>query len=343
MAAHIEILDGFEDYPGVSTAGVGLASYWNAIGAGGISLVTGRVGGQAVRMTQQSVQMFRVLEAANEKSWFFAFNTGGSWGSVTTDYKICELTNGSNVHISIRINYLRELIVIGGDGAELVRVADMIHTNTWYSLSVAWKGSTSTGTLQIRVNGELVVDMTNANTQHSSSPNANRVYFFGGNNIQTEMYFTYDDVRVDTETTTPIAEGRYAIVTYDADDSVQFTPLSGSDNYLMIDDPTCDQDTTYNASNTVGHRDVFTVNALPFDPDRIMAIQLTLIARKEDVATRRVKSILISDSTEVDGDDMYLSTDYTINRFIIQNDPATGIEFTKGGLAAVKPGYELVE
>lgn len=343
MAAHIEVLDGFEDYPGVSTAGVGLASYWNLLSSGAATLVAGRVGGQAVRLNSQSYPMFRVLEPANEKSVFFAFTTYGNFGTETSDFRLFELANGSNRHIGIRTNHLRELIVVGGDETELARVPEVIHVDTWYSFNVCWKGDLTAGILQIYINGELVVDIANANTRNAVSPNADRAYFYGGNPLRSVADFTYDDVRIDTETTTPIAEGRYAVVEYDSDSAVEFTPLSGADNYLMIDETTCDQDTTYNSSNTVGHKDIFTVKALSFNPDRIMAVQLTLIARKEDVATRRLKSFLQSDSSQVDGEDMYLSTNYTMNRLIIQNDPATGVEFTKGGLAAVLPGYELVE
>src|SRR3546814_2957037 len=60
----------------------------------------------------------------------------------------------------------------------------------------------------------------------------------------------------------------------------------------MIDEGTCDQDSTYNTSNVVGDRDVFNLGTLDFNPNKIYAVVLTLIARKEDVATRRVKAFI---------------------------------------------------
>src|SRR3546814_9190275 len=66
-----------------------------------------------------------------------------------------------------------------------------------------------------------------------------------------------------------------------------WTASTAGDKYLMIDEGTCDQDSTYNTSNVVGDRDVFNLGTLDFNPNKIYAVVLTLIARKEDVATRR--------------------------------------------------------
>src|SRR3546814_13629950 len=62
----------------------------------------------------------------------------------------------------------------------------------------------------------------------------------------------YDDVRVDLDTIDYIPEGRYALLPYASDDSVAWTPSTAGDNYPMIDEWTCDQDSTYNTSNVVG-------------------------------------------------------------------------------------------
>src|SRR3546814_4418775 len=75
---------------------------------------------------------------------------------------------------------------------------------------------------------------------------------------------------------------------------------------------TCDQDSTYNTSNVVGDRDVFNLGTLDFNPNKIYAVVLTLIARKEDVATRRVKAFIQNGLVESPSEDMYLTTNYTI-------------------------------
>src|SRR3546814_1715571 len=80
----------------------------------------------------------------------------------------------------------------------------------------------------------------------------------------------------------------------------------------MIDEGTCDQDSTYNTSNVVGDRDVFNLGTLDFNPNKIYAVVLTLIARKEDVATRRVKAFIQNGLVESPYEDMYLTTNYTI-------------------------------
>src|SRR3546814_9247632 len=76
-------------------------------------------------------------------------------------------------------------------------------------------------------------------------------------------------------------------------------------NYPMIDEGTCDQDSTYNTSSVVGDRDVFNLGTLDFNPNKIYAVVLTLIARKEDVATRRVKAFIQNGLVESPSEDMY--------------------------------------
>lgn len=344
MAARIELIDGFEDYPGLTTAGVGLASYW--ITSSPWALVAGRVGGQAIQLAGTGSYIAHELEAATQKAIFFAVKPATS----VADHEgiIFRLCNGveANAHFSIGLTTGHKIYVLNAAGTEIGRkTAVGIMLNTWASISLIWKSGDSDGELKIWVNGELIIDITNADLAHSSGPNATRFYlrdFSGGGTASTNNTL-FDDVRVDTETNVQIQEGRYFQLTYATDDSIAWTRNTGATNLSAIDEATCDSDTTYNSSNTVGAIDKFTVNALGFNPDKIYAVVLGIASRKEDVATRRTQCFLESGAESFHSADKYETTDYTWQRNILELDPNGNIEWSKSGLEAIKPGYELIE
>ena len=337
----IDWIDGFEDYPGIQTAGVGHASYWTwNSGQGQSSLVAGRVGGQAWQVGGVGdSDCYRSITPDDEISMFFAMNINQSNWSNAADMPFLSLDTTALKHIQLGTNQARELFVLGPAGTDLARIPDVIAVNTYYSIAMTVKIHDSLGEVKVWVNGELKINLANVDTQNGASPNANRVSIRRTTNNNLRL----DDFRVDVNSLVQIPEGRFAVATLNADDAVQFTKNGGATNFSRVADATCDQDTTYNSSNTVGHKDRFTIAGLGFNPDNIMAVQVTLIARKDDVATRRIRSFLTSDADTENGADMFLSTDYTINRMILPLDPDGDVPWTKAQVEAIKVGYELVE
>lgn len=95
-----------------------------------------------------------------------------------------------------------------------------------------------------------------------------------------------------------------------ADDSVQFTPSTGSDNYALVDDTGQDGDTTYVESSTVGHKDIYEFEDIP-SGKTIVAATLVTVARKDDAGTRTLQTLSVQDSTERDaGSEYTLATGY---------------------------------
>jgi hypothetical protein len=245
-------------------------------------------------------------------------------------------------HLALFVNRFGRLAVYGPAGTSIATFDNAIISNTWHSISMAGEIHDSLGWLKVWIDGDLIVDLSNIDTKNAAGANVDRIMFSGTPGF-SDAENRFDDFRHDNGTTTQIPEGRFATLPLAADDAVQFTRLSGATNYEMIDDATCDEDTTYNSSNTVGHVDRFSYSAIPFNPDNIMAVMVSMCARKEDVATRRVRSFILSDATQVDFDDNFLSTNYTWDRHILELDPDGDVPWTKAALTALKAGYELRE
>lgn len=341
----IDILDGFEDYPNVTGAGVGVGSTWSIEGSQTPQLVAGRVGGQAIRFSgTNNGGISRAVTPSSEFAIFHALYHNHSPGN-TADTIFLRLYPGTNrdaYHLGLAVNRFDTLSLYGPTGNVIATEPLLISDAVWYSISMAGEIHDSLGWVKVWVDGELIFDVSNIDTQNAGGATVDRILFHT-NPAFSDAFTTIDDVRYDSGTSVQIPEGRFAVLPLAADDLSDWTPLSGADNHLMIDDPTCDSDTTYNSSNTVGHIDRFTYSAIPFNPDNIMAVMVSMCARKEDVATRRVRSFILSDATQVNNADKFLSTNYTWDRHILELDPDGDVPWTKAALTALKAGYELME
>ena len=103
---------------------------------------------------------------------------------------------------------------------------------------------------------------------------------------------------------------------------------------------TVNGDTDYIASGTVGDLDLYEVGDLPFTPDSIHAVQVTMCARKDDAATREVRSKVKSGAATASGATHAAS--YVYYQDIFETDPGTAAAWTAGGVNAIQIGPEVV-
>lgn len=339
----IDFFDGFDDYPGITTLGVGLTSEWIVSGSTGIALVAGRVGGQALFMSRYSNSFSKFVHESTDFSFFVAFKFS-SGSANTNDFTLVNFctASGNNQHVALGWNSLGQLYVKGPGGADLVRVNEIFNAAEWYSIAIAGIIDDSTGTVKVLINGETVVDLANIDTKNAAGTAVGRINIFGTGGVSPPDP-TIDDVRYDYDSSTPIKEGRSVPLLPVADSLVQFTPSSGADNYAMVDETTCDSDTTYNTSNTVGHEDKFEFGSLSLNPDEIFAVQLSIAARKDDVATRVLQPFLESNAVRANAPDFYLGTDYTWRRKILEKDPDGDVAWEKAAVESLLGGYTILE
>lgn len=343
MAAAIEILDGFEDYPDVFSAGVGLLANWwgsNSFGNNELLIAPGRVGGQAIEF-RGSVFIAAPITDSTQASGFFSTRRIENNTS-----SFMALTNGSGYTQHIRLSFDADgtLFVHGPDNTVLGVVHFALPLNTWASIAWCAKIHDSLGEFKLWINGEPKLTIANVDTRNAAdaSGTINRIRFLSSAALGN-LSFQVDDVRVDSDSFYQIPEGRFASVYVNETIDADFTPNGAATNHEAVDDPTCDMDVTYNESNTVGHVDRFGLAELGFNPDVIYAVQMTLISRKVDVATRRLNAFLEVGAEVITTPDKFETTDYTIQRLISVTNPNTTLPYTKGDLAAARLGYELIE
>jgi hypothetical protein len=153
---------------------------------------------------------------------------------------------------------------------------------------------------------------------------------------------TIDDVYV-TNGGTRLGESRVAVLYPNADTAdADWTPSTSVNHYATVDETTVNGDTDYVASGTVGDLDLYEVSDLSLTPDSIHAVQVTMCARKDDAATREVRSKVKSGAAMADGATHAMAASYQYFRDIHEADPSTSTAWTSGGVNAIQIGPEVM-
>lgn len=120
-----------------------------------------------------------------------------------------------------------------------------------------------------------------------------------------------------------------------------WTPLTGTDNWAMIDEPQADGDTTYNHTETLNAKDIFGF-ADGEVPEAVIAVGFVSWHRKEDSATRRWRHVLRVDGTDFNGDDVFASDTYGRRIDFWMQNPDTVADWDPADLAGIQGGYEYL-
>jgi hypothetical protein len=79
-----------------------------------------------------------------------------------------------------------------------------------------------------------------------------------------------------------------------------------------------------------------------FTPDTVHAVQVTMVARKDDAEARQVRTRLKSGTTTADGTTQGMATSYLPYGDLYETDPDTAMAWTPGGVNALQVGIEVV-
>jgi hypothetical protein len=155
------------------------------------------------------------------------------------------------------------------------------------------------GTVQVKVDGGIVIDRSDLNTGTAdvtsvAFPMSNQSIYYIDN------VFIADDWQGELESVLRLPN---------ADDSVQFTRNAGDNNFSRINQTASDGDTTYNASGTVGHKDIFGYEDLDAG---LVPVAVTFVTRasKDDTGERQLEQLAVQDAVEYTQGTKVLSTSY---------------------------------
>lgn len=341
-------MDGF-DYLAPGTAA--LDEKWNTARSSGFSSLdwdptTGRFGGGAAHLegTDDDSRLERVIAAKS------TVIVGCAARIVTSeDGKFLEFGYQGNPRLHFRIEDDLTITFRKDDGTQLASSAAAglaLNENVWFHFETKLVVDGTNGSIELRVNEEEFINVTGLNTDPAGDGVVGDITFRAGAGGGGGDGYYLDDVYVlDTAGTRLndfLGDCRIETLQPSADTAQEdFTPVSGGDNYAEVDDPERDEDSTYNHSDVVGAKDMFTMENLSTTPDTIFALQATISARKTEAGTRGLAGVLDVGGTDYSGVEHLLNEDYLYEMYIFETSPATGSPWTGSEVDGAEAGYEI--
>lgn len=344
----IIFMDGFDTYNGITSVGAntGIDSYW-AMPAGttSLSISAGRFGGQSVTST-----IFVSPYFANYFTPTSQFVCGHSFYQATLSLAVATINpyisfwSDATAMMGLKVNVDGSMSVCRLTGFTAGTILgttaiNVIRAATWHSIEFACSISDTTGTVNLVVDGVNVLSLTNQDTRNGTPTTINQVRL-GGTNGGNSTPNRTDDLYI-TDSLTLLGPQKIETLYASADTAQkQLTPSTGSNNYGTVDE-TLMNNTDYVYSNTVGNYDLYDFGNLSSTPNTISAVQVGVLAQKDNVGTRAIAPVLKSGSTTVDGANTYLAGAFAVTEQLYNTDPNTGGAWSAGSVNALQAGVKV--
>lgn len=331
-------MDGFDLYSGAAQLSRRYTTFGN-----NASLQTGRFTGQGLQPDQNGSAVAFPLPSGDTLTVGFAlfisgaanFGTGknlmefknGGMGGTT----ICKL--GVDLNGALRFgrgDYTTNNVCTSASGL-------LSANGVWHYIELVLTRSATVGAVTVYCDGAAVATASGVNT---GSASIDAISMASDGSFGTTRIF--DDLYV-TNTAARVGERRIDTLRPSADTAQKdWTPSTGTTNFNLVNETVVNDDTNYVSSSTVGNKDLYDVADLPFTPASINAVQVTMVARKDDAGTRQSRSNLKSGATTANGATNSLASSYQMFRDMYETDPNTSAAWTASAVNAAQIGPEVV-
>lgn len=337
-------LDGFDSY-GTSNGSdaTGINHRYTAVQPTNWDVTDGRVSGKAIRAVLSNPSIVtpvlgNIATIVVGFAFRYTFNTGSA------DITLMSLKDGSNFGVNIRIRPDGDFVIYRNTTILATAVGSCIGANVWAFLELKVTTHNTLGTVEFRINGETVVNLTNQDTQTGSNAYVDTVGLFG-HNASADQHDFDDFYVLDTSgsvnndflgsrkvnTIFPTAEG----------DQIDWTPSTGSDNSALVDDNPHNSDTDYVSSGTSGHQDIYQHGDLSGSGD-IDGLQAVAICRQTDATPFSIKLVAKSGSTVDTGSGVAIGgTTYVGRHRTLEENPDTTNPWTASEVNSAQFGIEV--
>lgn len=341
-------MDGFDMYNGIG-ANTGLGAKWPLGGGSQRAMILGRFGGQAVQVAPSGFTegwFQQVFGTSSATMGMGAAMRITAFQTTTASFHILFFNDTTpTVGLVVRATGAIEAFLAtstSGAGTSLgISATGVILLNTWHFVEVAVTISDTVGSVLVKVDGATVLTITGVDTNNGVGT-VNSVGLGPTNSSSGSAYgiANWDDFYLTDGAT--LGERRVETLRPAADTATKnFTPLSGTSNFAMVDETLVDGDTTYVQSSTVGARDLYTLGPLSSTPATIDAVQVVSFAEKTDATTRSLYNSVQSAGTDSDGSAFNLAASYARFDRLLANDPNGGGTWTPSRVNGLFVGPKL--
>lgn len=302
------------------------------------SIATGRVGGSCYRFNNASAQLKYTLSATRTTlTLCFAYKPG-SFAGTRVIARFCE---GGSDQIIVQTNVLGQVQVVKGITTLATSTYQLV-ANNWSYFEIAVTMSSTVGTAVIRVAQNEIVNLTGINSVSTSNEWMDQVKL--GVVAADSQNYDFDDISMikglefvgEMRIQTKLASGSGV--------TNSWSVVGAGSNYLAVNEnaPGHDSDTSYVKIITpAGSVDLYALD--PFSvTGQIMAVQVNVVNRKDDISSRSVAPLVRVGSTNYQGDTFNCLSGYRVARTIWKQSPATSSVWQLSELNASQAGQILV-
>lgn len=270
----------------------------------------------------------------------YHLNTVGQFG----DFFALRDSAGHN-HITLSRNSANSKIDVFCNTTLLGTLDYVLPLTTWIYVEVKATIHSSAGSVEVRINQETKLSLTNINTSAGGAGVINQVVL--GARPGVESFRKYHDDFYICDNNGALNNdflGDVKVVRLKpnaAGDNTQFTPLSGA-NYTNVDEAFADGDSSYVSSDTAGNKDLYNVESLASTPASIYGVRATSTLRKNDAGALTARNVLKSGTTTANGSAVSPLTTYAAFWEHYETDPNTSTAWTNSAISSLQVGIERV-
>jgi hypothetical protein len=261
----------------------------------------------------------------------------------TKGWNLIEFRDSTTVQLGLYTDASNQIIIKRGT-TTLENTGYAIPTDTWIYLEFKGTIDNSSGSYELRINGDTKASDSGIDTQQTGNAFANSVVFLfsgiGASNHYLDDIYIFDDSGSfcnnfvgDVHVEAIFPDGAGYVTDWVANPDV--------DNYLNVDETDPDGDTTFVATSGVGFMDSYEFGSLVALSGSVYGLQVNTWAKKDDVGSRTLNVITRPTSTTYSGaTPISLGNTYGYSVFHFESNPETATYWTIAEINAAEFGIK---
>lgn len=254
--------------------------------------------------------------------------------------------NGNTVQLTVGVTTTGQIEIRSGTASGTILYttpSPVIVASAYQHFECRAFASATVGTVEIRINGVTVVNLTDVNTKPAAEEYAQMAVYNASNstNLQIDDLFAWDDTG--TTNNDFLGDRRVRTIYPDADTVIaDWTPTGAATGYQCINQTAPDDETTYIAAAPltgdplVPLHSIFGLEDVMSGIGAIAAVQTYVRMRKIEAGDTNVQVSMVSSGDESNGADRPITEIYTYWMDVHETNPNTGTPWSESSLNAAQ-------
>jgi hypothetical protein len=248
--------------------------------------------------------------------------------------------NTSQVYVEMS-NATNQMRIKRGDGTTLATGSFQPIANMWYYVEFKATIHPTSGSVELRINGQTIASATNVNTRNSTANQITKITYGA-------FIFSWDGIRLDdlyindgTGTSNNDFLGDVRVIGLFPNASGTYTQWSGSatPNWANVDEVPPNNDTDYNFTATVGNKDSYNLTDITIS-GTVIGVQVGGRFRKDDAGSATVRLFtLLGANVSNEATEIVLDT-YKDYLYVPRTLDPAGNAWTVANVNALEVGIE---